>query len=299
MGMRVGWETLTMQKSVLMAVAGILPLLTARCVQESKPPGTDHAARPASTVAIVRVKGSDAMKPLLAELGTNFSKSNRVRVQVDGGGTAAGLAALADGTADLADASRAVSPQERQVIESKRGGSLVETPLAFDTVALYVNEANPVTQLSMKQLAGILSGSISNWKQLGGPNAAINIYGATGSELAPLVGLTSASAPNQKTLPDMRQVLLNVAADGAGLGYAGLGRMDNTRVVWISKEDGGISAAPTEKSVHEWSYPLSARLYIESLSNSPEPVRHFVAWAGSPSASKAYKTLGYVQEPQK
>jgi phosphate transport system substrate-binding protein len=288
-----------MQKSVLMAVAGILPLLTGRCVQESKPPGTDHAAKPASAAAIVRVKGSDAMKPLLDELGTNFSKSNRVRVQVDGGGTAAGLGALADGSADLADASRVASAQERQAIEAKRGGSLIETAVAFDTVALYVNEANPVTQLSLKQLAGILSGSISNWKQLGGPNAVINIYGATGSELAPLVGLQSATAPNQKTLPDMKQVLQNVAADGAGLGYAGLGRMDNTRVVWISKDDGGISAAPTEKSVHEWSYPLSARLYIESLSNSPEPVRRFVAWTGSSGAAKAYKTLGYVQETRK
>jgi phosphate transport system substrate-binding protein len=219
-----------------------------------------------------------------------------VVLHVDGGGTAAGFTALADGSADLADASRAPSAQEKQAIESQRGGQVVGTPVAFDTVALYVNQANPVTQLSLKQLAGILGGSVTNWKQLGGPNAAINVYGVNGSGLVPLLGLQAATAPSHKTLPDMKQVLDNVAADGAALGYAGLGKMDNTRVVWISKEDGGVASAPTEKSVHEWSYPLSARLYFYSLSNSAEPVKKFVAWASSPAAAKPYKTLGYVQE---
>jgi phosphate transport system substrate-binding protein len=288
-----------MQKRTLVVAAGIV-LTVAGCVQENKRDSkADSATKAAPPAAVVRVKGSDAMKPLLSELGTNFSKSNRVVLHVDGGGTAAGLTALADGSADLADASRSASPAERQGIEASRGGQVVETPIAFDTVAIYINQANPVAQLSIRQLGAILAGSITNWKQVGGPNAPINIYGANGSGLVALLGLPAAGAPSHKTLADLKQVLESVAADGAALGYAGLGRMDNTRLVWISKDDGGLASAPTEKSVREWSYPLSARLYFYSLSNSPEPVRKFVTWASSSDAVKAYKTLGYVQEARK
>jgi phosphate transport system substrate-binding protein len=254
------------------------------------------SSAPAQARTTVRVKGSDAMKPLASEIAEAYQKiRHETAVTVDGGGTAAGFTALGDGSTDIAAASRPISAEERAAVEGKRG-HVVENPVGYDVVAVYVNAANPVKELSLKQLAGILSGATTNWKAVGGPNAPITLVGQAGSAgVSSYLGIPNPPKP-VRDFADARGTIAAVAGDPNALGYAALVTTQQARLLWIAREDGGVSIAPSDKSVNDRSYPLSGRLYFYTLGNAANPeVSRFVAWARSPSAKHVFEHAGYVQ----
>lgn len=241
------------------------------------------AAHPSAKISI---RGSEAMRPLAVRLGAAYKDA---AVSVDGGGTTAGLAALLSGGADVAMASRSATPEERA------RGQLVETPVAFDTIAVYVNEMNPVHELSVDQLGAILTGRTRAWRDLGGPNAPIVVYGEGAARgVTTYLDMTDVEPKPQRDFADARGVLAAVADDPAGIGYAGLVSAARTRPLWIRRAD-GASVAPTDAAIHDRSYPLSGRLFFYTLANAPQHVRQFVDWCGSPAAKKAIAEAGYVK----
>jgi phosphate transport system substrate-binding protein len=257
---------------------------------------TAASAAPAQAHTTVRVKGSDAMKPLASAIAEAYRKTrHETAVAVDGGGTAAGFTALADGSADVAAASRPIAAEERAAVEGKRGGHVVENPVGYDVVAVYVNTANPVKELSLKQLAGILAGTTTNWKAVGGPNAPITLVGQAGSAgVSSYLGMANPPKPT-RDFADARGTIAAVASDPNALGYAALVQTSEARLVWIAKDDGGVSIAPSDKSVNDRSYPLSGRLYFYTLANAAPEVPRFVAWSRSPGAKHVFEHTGYVQ----
>ena len=237
------------------------------------------------------------MRGMAAKLGAAYSKEHRdVAVDVGGGGTPAGFAALANGQADIAQASRHASEQERGDIQAKRGAAPVETPVAYDAVAIYVNDMNPVKALSLRQIDGIVTGAITNWKDVGGVNTPIVVYGEANS-----AGFTSylggAGAPPKplRDFTDARGTIAAVAADPNGIGYGGFLPTRDARILWIETTDGGPASAPSAKNVQERAYPLSAQLYFYTLPSAPKPVQDFVAWTRSAAAKKSLEEAGFVQ----
>ncbi|MCU1245831.1 MAG: Phosphate transporter, periplasmic phosphate-binding protein PstS [Acidobacteria bacterium] len=252
-------------------------------------PGVGAATKPSGHVAI---KGSDAMKALTEKLVKGYGADGAA---VQGGGSSIGFAALQDGSADIAAASRPASPEERAAIEAKRGAPLVETPVAYDVVTIYVNSANPVVQLSLPQLAGIVNGSIKNWNQAGGPNAPIVLYGqGDAAGFTAYLGAAPLAPHPARDYADARGVIAAVAADPAGIGYASLIPTTQARTVWIQREAGGIAVAPAEKTVLDRSYPLSSRFYFYSPANASAPTKAFLAWLRSAPARKTIESAGYV-----
>lgn len=266
----------------------LLALLLTACVkisEEGTPKETAAKAddRPREKVTI---RGSEAMRRLTAALAKAHGK---IDADVQGGGTAAGFQALATNAAHVAQASRPASPEERAAVPD-----LVETPVAFDAVAVYVHDANPVFELSTTQLASILTGATTNWRDVGGPNAPIAVYGAAESAgVTGYLGLTDAPRP-QRDFADARGVVGAVAEDPNAIGYAGLVSSVSTRPVWIRRPD-GVAVAPTPKTVRDRSYPLSGRLYLYTRANAPGPAREFVTWCRGQAAQKAIAEAGYVQ----
>src|ERR1051325_2135884 len=226
------------------------------------------------------------MRGLAARLGSSYKDA---KLAVDGGGSSAGLAALAAGQADVATSSRMASAEER-------AAGLVETPVAFDAIAFYVHEMNPVHELSMQQLGGIVTRKITNWREVGGVNAPIALYGeAAARGVTTYLGMPEGQSPQPtRDYTDPKGVLAAVDADPAGLGYTGLAAAPHTRLLWIRRAD-GTDVAPTAQTIRDRSYPLSGRFYLYSRSDAPEHVRKFVAWAASPAAKKAVEEAGYVQ----
>jgi phosphate transport system substrate-binding protein len=244
----------------------------------------------------ITVRGSEAMRAMASKLGAAYAKEHRgVTVDVGGGGTPAGFAALASGQADIAQASRHASEQERADIQSKRGAAPVETPVAFDSVAIYVNDLNPVKQLSTRQIDAIVTGAITNWKEVGGVNTPIVVYGeANSAGFTTYLGGAGAPPKPFRDFADARGTIAAVAGDPNGIAYAGYIPTKDARVLWIGTTDGGPVTAPSEKSVLDRTYPLSAQLYFYTLPSAPKPVQDFIAWTRSAAAKKPLEDAGFV-----
>lgn len=251
----------------------------------SKPAPQSHAA----SGQTIRVKGSETMRGLATRLGAAYKDA---KLAVDGGGSSAGLAALLSGGADIATSSRTASADER-------AAGLVETPVAYDTIAFYVHEMNPVHELTMQQLGGIVTRKITNWREVGGVNAPITVYGeAAARGVTTYLGMPEGGPQPNRDYTDPKGVLAAVDADPAGFGYTGLAAAPHTRLLWVRRPD-GIAVAPTPQTIRDRSYPLSGRFYLYSRADAPEHVRKFVAWAASPAAKKAVEEAGYVQNAER
>src|SRR5690242_19549550 len=98
-------------------------------------------------------------------------------VQVSGGGTGTGIAALINGSTDICEASRPMNEREKEELLAKRGTPAVETKVALDALAVYVNAENPIEEISLPALARIFVGEVTNWKEVGAPAHAIVLYG--------------------------------------------------------------------------------------------------------------------------
>jgi phosphate transport system substrate-binding protein len=128
------------------------------------------------------IKGSDTMVILTQRLSEEYMKTHAgERVQVNGGGSGTGIAALINGTVDLAQASRPMKDEEKASAEKSRGAQIVETPVALDSLAVFVHEGNAVKELTIEQLAAIYTGKLRNWKDVGGKDAPIILYGRENS----------------------------------------------------------------------------------------------------------------------
>lgn len=278
---------------VFSAVAIALLFTSCLKISEDKKPAGEQASAPAATAGSgpktkVAVRGSEAMRRLTSSLAKAYGKLD---ADVQGGGTSAGFAALANNSAQIAQASRPASPEER----AAGGGTLVETPLAFDAVTIYVHPSNPVSELSIQQLAAIVTGKTTNWRDVGGPNAPITVYGeADASGFTGYLGIPDAPPAPQRDYADARGVVGAVAADPNGIGYAALIPTTGARFIWVRRAD-GVSVAPSGKSVRDRSYPLSGRLYLYTRADAPEAVKQFVAWCRGPEGKKALEDAGYVQ----
>jgi phosphate transport system substrate-binding protein len=130
--------------------------------------------RASSTLTI---KGSDTMVILAQNWAQAFMDANPGKVlQVSGGGSGTGLAALINGTADLANASRPIKDKERKQLMKRRAAEAQEFRVALDSLAVYVPAANKIESLTIPQLKKIFRGQTTNWKDVGGEDRPIVLY---------------------------------------------------------------------------------------------------------------------------
>ena len=130
----------------------------------------------------ITIKGSDTMVILGQRLAEEYMAKNQgTIVQVNGGGSGTGIAALINGTADLAMSSRPMKDDEKAKAKQARGADVVEHPIALDGLGVFVHASNPTQQLTMAQVKDIFQGNVTNWSAVGGPNAPIVLYGRENS----------------------------------------------------------------------------------------------------------------------
>src|SRR5687767_983310 len=125
----------------------------------------------------ITVKGSDTLVILGQRWAEVFMQKNPgTSIQVTGGGSGTGIAALINGTTGVAESSRPMKDKEKADTKAKRGKDVLELPVAVDGLAVYVHETNPIAELSLKQIKGIYTGAIKNWKDVGGRDERIILY---------------------------------------------------------------------------------------------------------------------------
>lgn len=272
-------------------------VLAAACGGE-RPDASSDAPRQSSSRPVT-VKGSDTMVIMTQRLAEEYMKANAGRiVQVNGGGSGTGIAALINGTIDLAQASRPMKDDERSKAEAQRHSKIVETPVALDALAAFVNAANPVKELRIDQLAAIYTGKVKNWKELGGSDAPIILYGRESSSgtydyFREHVMQKADFSPIVQTLQGTAAIINAVGKDPNGIGYGGIAYAKEVRPLAISSKEGVTAVAPTEATVKDGSYPLSRKLFFYYPESAPAGVREFVQWTLTPEAQRLVVSVGY------
>lgn len=246
----------------------------------------------------VSVKGSDTMVILGSKWAEMYMQANPGRtIAVTGGGSGTGIAALINGTTDIAESSRPMEDTERAEIQKATGAAVEEHVVARDGVTVYVHPSNTVKSVTMAQLADIYTGKITNWKELGGPDRPITLYGRENSSgtyvfLKEHVLGGKDYAPATQTLPGTAAVVNAVTKDENGIGYGGIAYGAGVRHLGVSK-DGAAPVEPSEATILDGSYPLSRPLYWYLTKRSPEGARAFLQWVTSPEGQGHVKDVGY------
>lgn len=243
----------------------------------------------------LNVEGSDTMVNLANSWAEQFMTANpNVNIAVKGGGSGNGIAALINGTADFANASREMKTEEIDQAKAK-GVNPVETPVARDGIAVIVNPANSVKELTTDQLGRIYRGEITNWKDLGGADQPIVLLSRDSSSgtyeyfKEAVVGKDKNYAKAAKLLPSTQAIVDETKGNEAAIGYIGVGY--ETPDVKVLEIDGVAASVAT---VLDKTYPISRKLYMYSNGDPTGAGKAYVEWILGPEGQKVVEDEGFV-----
>jgi phosphate transport system substrate-binding protein len=237
-------------------------------------------------------------------LAEDFMKAHPGKtVQVTGGGSGTGVAALINGTTDIANASRAMSESEKAQIQKRRGAPAVETRVALDGLAVYVNEKNPIQEISIPQLKEIYMGKVRNWKEVGGEDMPLVIYGrennsGTYTYFKEHVLDDEDFAAETQTLPGTAAVVNAVSKDPHAIGYGGIAYDSGIRAIAVKKDATSEAVLPTMENVVSGKYPISRYLFMYTAGEPQGDVKTFIDYALSPAGQEVASKVGYYPLPK-
>jgi len=251
-----------------------------------------------TTVDKITVKGSDTMVILAQKWAEVYMKKNPTQtIQVTGGGSGVGISALINGSTDIATSSRPMKSSETQKLKARFNSLGVEIPCAKDGISIYVNKANGVSELSVKQIGQIFSGQITNWKQVGGVDAGIKLYGRESSSGTFVFFkdnvVKTDYAPSCQTLPGTAAIVNAVKKDKYGIGYGGAAYAEGVKDCKVKKDDKSPAYLPTAETIKNKTYPISRYLYMYLKSKPTGETKAFVDWILSPEGQALIEGVGY------
>ena len=247
----------------------------------------------------VTLKGSDTMVILGQRWAETYMREHRGRVvQVTGGGSGTGIAALINGTTDICMSSRPMKEAERLKLRERYQTRGVEIPVAKDGLTVYVHASNPVKQVTIDQLRDVYLGRVTNWKALGGPDAAITVYGRENSSgtyvyFKDTILKGRDFAARTQTLPGTAAVVNAVSRDPHGIGYGGAAYGKGVRDLALSFAPGKPAVMPTAATVADGSYPLTRYLYFYVRNRPAGEVKQFADWVVSAKGQALASQVGY------
>ena len=196
----------------------------------------------------VSTDGSTSMEKVIGALGESYMAANKdVTVNYNPTGSGSGIQAVSEGRCDIGLSSRALKDDEK--------ATLTETTVALDGIAMIVNPENPVSDLTVEQIADIYTGKITNWSEVGGNDAAIVLIGreagsGTRDGFESITGTAEACKYRQE-LTSTGDVIATVASNPDAIGYASLAALkDTVKALSVS----GVT--PTEETVKDGSYVI-------------------------------------------
>ena len=246
----------------------------------------------------ITVKGSDTMVILAQKWAEVYMKTNtNTNIQVTGGGSGTGISALINGSTDICNSSRPLKQSEMDKLKDRYSTFGIEIPCAKDGITVFLHESNPVKELSIKQLSGIFSGKIRNWKEVGGPDADIKLYGrenSSGTYVFFKDNVVKADyAASCQTLPGTAAVVNAVKNDKYGIGYGGAAYAAGVKHCNVKKDDKSAAYPPTPETIKAGTYPITRYLYMYLTNRPTGEVKKYIDWILGAEGQKLVVEVGY------
>jgi phosphate transport system substrate-binding protein len=260
---------------------------------------TAAIALPLCAAKPVTIKGSDTMVIMNARLAESFmAKSPGTTIQVTGGGSGVGLAALINGTTDIAASSRPIRTSEVDKLKERFATTGYSHPIARDGLSIYLSTANPVKELSLAQIRDIYIGKITNWKQIGGKDATVILYSRENSSgtygyFKDHVLLGKDFSPRAQTLQGTAAVVNAVANDPNGIGYGGAAYAKGIKFAAVKKDERSPAILPSLDTVRSGQYPISRDLYLYTRAKPSKEIKAFLDWATGAEGQAIVAKVGY------
>jgi phosphate transport system substrate-binding protein len=253
----------------------------------------------AQTGRNITVKGSDTMVILGQKWAEVYMQKNPgISIQVTGGGSGTGIAALINGTTDICESSRPMKGTEKDNVKARRGKEVLEVPIAVDGLAVYVNEANPVSEISVAQIKAIYTGVVKNWKDVGGRDERIILYSrennsGTYAYFKEHVLENGDFYPTAQTLPGTSAVINAVSRDKRGIGYGGIAYGKGIKHLRVKKDDKSPAIEPSMDNVLTGRYPISRYLYWYFAGVPTGEMLKLSQWVVSDEGQRVVENVGY------
>jgi|GEM_PF-170538 len=264
--------------------------------------------RPTPPDKHVRVRGADSIAASLMPAWSQalLQSEPHIKVESEGLGSTTGLAALLDGSADVAASSRLVRTDELALAE-RLGMQLREVFVGYDAIAIVVHPDNAVTSVDMDSLAGIYTQRINNWNAIGGSDAPIRVFGRPGysgthrlfkDRVLSRLGPDTNFGTHVENLEKTSDVLAAVAANPGSIGYVSMGLLkSDVRAIALATQTGGPATLPSVATVSDGSYALSHPLVLYLRPDSGAPAHKLVDFAISGEGQGLVEQLGFVSLP--
>jgi len=263
-------------------------------------------AQSGSTGTAIEDIGSDTIVNLALAWAEAYQPQHPdVRISVTGGGSGTGIAALINGTADIANASRAMKDEERQQAESN-GIEPFEIAIARDAIAIVVNPANPVDDLTLQQISDIFGGKIDNWTEVGGedrPIVRLSRETNSGTHVFFLEEVVRLGDKDNKTLfspdtlllPSSEGITAEVRQNPNAIGYDGLGYVtDDVKTVAVAAKAGQPFVQASIESVNAGTYPIARPLFMYTRGEPTGKIKDYIDWILGPEGQAIVIRLGFV-----
>ncbi len=253
----------------------------------------------------ITVKGSDTLVVLAQKWAeTYMGKNAATKIQVTGGGSGVGIAALQNKTTDLCNSSRKMKAAEIANCVQAFNKRPTEYKVALDGLSIYVNESNPLKEITLEQLELVFTGKIRNWKELGGSDAPITVYSRENSSgtyefFKEHVLKGKDFVASAQTMPGTAALLQAVAKDKSGIGYGGAAYGQGAKALLVKKDAASPGIEATEENVVKGIYPIWRYLYVYvNPALDKGEISAYINWIRSDAGQSIVKDVGYFPLPK-
>jgi phosphate transport system substrate-binding protein len=282
----------------LAAVLAAAPLISAGC-------------RPRAEGVAIQNKGSDTMVNVAQAWAETYQNvAPDVNVEVSGGGSGTGIAALIKGTVHIANASRDLKPDEADQIRRNTGLDPKDFTVGYDALAMYVHPDNPLEAITFDQLSGIYreDGMLVRWSQLGS-----KVVGCKSDEIVRVSRQSSSGTYEffrerllanrdfklgSRDLNGSKEVVELVSTTPCAIGYSGMGyATPRVKILKVARRAGEPAYPPTIEATWNRTYPIARSLHMYTLGLPQGPVKAYLDWVLSPDGQRILEESGYVPVP--
>lgn len=225
-----------------------------------------------------------------------------VEVSVTGGGSGTGIAALLNKTTDICAASREMSAEEKAKA-AQTGISLKETVVGRDGIAVVINPANPINELSLEQLKKIFTGAYTNWAEVGGSPGEFIVLSRESSSgtyvfFQEHVMKKEDYTPKARLMPATSAIIQAAGQDVLSIGYVGLGYAKEgagrVKVLKVKADANAPAIEPSEATVRDATYSIARPLYFYGDAGLSNPASDFVQFCLSDPGQAIVREAGFV-----